>query len=213
MEEKLLKFLKKLALLEDLSSITLSDLSNEMDVSAQTLSRWLRKLENKKLIKRRIYPRGQNIMITKEGWSKLRKEYYDYRKIFDEEKKLELVGEIVDGLGEGQYYISQEGYQKQFEHKLGFRAYPGTLNVELKDESTKKVNFLKETKGTEIEGFKMKDRTFGGAKCFSCKTNGFVSAIIFPERSNYDDEIIEIISPYKLREKIEDLDVRIEVKK
>ncbi len=41
----------------------------------------------------------------------------------------------------------------------------------------------------------------------------FYWVCIFPERSNYDDEIIEIISPYKLREKIEDLDVRIEVKK
>jgi riboflavin kinase len=42
-----------------------------------------------------------------------------------------LRGRVVSGLGEGQHYISRQGYLKQFREKLGFEPFPGTLNIKL----------------------------------------------------------------------------------
>lgn len=212
MEEKLLRLLKKLALKNDLSSVTTASLSNEMDSSAQTLSRWLNKMENRNLIDRRIHPRGQSIKITDKGWSKLREEFYDYQRIFNGADTLVLFGEITEGMGEGQYYISKKGYQKQFRDELGFEPYPGTLNIKLDSESIKKADFLRNKKGIMIDGFKMEERSFGDVKCFKSKINGYESAIIFPERSSYDNDILEVISEYKLRDKLDTQKVEIEVK-
>ena len=38
-------------------------------------------------------------------------------------------GKIASGLGQGQYFISREGYSRQFLQHLGFVPFPGTLNV------------------------------------------------------------------------------------
>ncbi|PTD94413.1 riboflavin kinase [archaeon SCG-AAA382B04] len=212
MDEKLLKLLKKLALKNDLSLITTASLSKDIDSSAQTLSRWLKQMEQRGLIERRIHPRGQSITITDEGWNKLRDELYDYKRIFNEGDSLVLTGEITEGMGEGQYYISKENYQKQFEKKLGFKPFPGTLNVVLDSESVKKTHFLRNKKGILVEGFEEEERSFGDVKCFRSLVNDIESAIIFPNRSSYEDNIIELISKHKLRDKLDSENVEIEVK-
>jgi riboflavin kinase len=56
--------------------------------------------------------------------------------------------------------------------------------------------------GIEIEGFKKNDRIFGSIKCFKCKVNDVDASIIIPERSHYGSNILEIISRFELRKKL-----------
>jgi len=107
-------------------------------------------------------------------------------------------------LGEGEYYTTLEGYKRQFEAKLGFTPFPGTLNLRLNSQGIAAREILDVRKGIEIEGFESEKRTFGGGKCFPCKiicdrAAGIKSAVIIPDRTHYPEDVLEIISPVYLR--------------
>jgi len=196
--------LKKLALLGAIKgSIQLSSSSfaKHISSSTQTASRRLQALEREGLISRTILPAGgQHITITKSGKDALRNEYYEYQKVFEPVKnEVRLSGEVVTGLGEGQYYMSLEGYRTQFEDKLGFTPYPGTLNLILDDKSTVLRKKLDEDEGIPIHGFGSQQRTFGGGRCFRATIEGVRGAAILPDRSHYPDNVLEVIAPKNLR--------------
>ena len=102
-------------------------------------------------------------------------------------------GKIASGLGQGQYFISREGYSRQFLQHLGFVPFPGTLNV-LLDEP-----FPAGQQAIKIEGFQEEGRSFGECKCYRIKLNGIDAAVVRPERSRYPPELIEVIAPVQLR--------------
>jgi riboflavin kinase len=105
-----------------------------------------------------------------------------------------LKGKIVTGLGEGQYYISRDGYRKQFNLKLGFDPSPGTLNLKLAEP------FPQTDAGSiKIEGFVDENGKFGGCKCYRVMIGDIKGAIVRPERSNYPPDLIEVIAPVHLR--------------
>ena len=105
-----------------------------------------------------------------------------------------LKGKIITGLGEGQYYISRDGYRKQFNLKLGFDPSPGTLNLKLAAPFTQTG-----ANSIEIEGFVEENGTFGGCKCYRVMIGDIKGAIVRPERSNYPPNLIEVIAPVNLR--------------
>ncbi len=193
-------YLKKLALMGahnkplEISSV---EFASHMDTSPQTAARKLKILEDEMLIKRQIVHSGQLVSITKNGLAALHKERNDYQIIFGNGHKKFLTGKVITGLGEGQYYISLEGYRTQFIEKLGFTPYPGTLNVKL---DTPSVDIRKGISADlEISGFTKDNRTFGRGSCFNIMIMDIKGAVIVPERTHYPEDIIEIIAPVNLR--------------
>ena len=195
--------LKKLALIgatRKQIQISSSDFAQHISSSPQTASRRLQALEKEELIFRVIVPEGQRILITQSGKDVLRSEYYEYQKIFEPaEKEIELHGKVVTGLGEGQYYMSLEGYKTQFESKLGFTPYPGTLNLMLTDQSAVFRKRLDESSGIPIHGFSSENRTFGGGGCFHVIIGKIKGAVIIPDRSHYPNDLLEVIASKNLR--------------
>jgi len=129
----------------------------------------------------------------------LKKELNDYQDIFCGKGKEKILrGRVITGLGEGQYYISREGYMMQFRDKLGFDPYPGTLNIKLDPPSIE----VRKRIGANIRimGFTDNNRTFGSGSCFTIKIKEQEGAVIIPERTHYPEDIIEIIAPVNLRE-------------
>jgi riboflavin kinase len=49
---------------------------------------------------------------------------------------LTLSGTIASGQGNGKKYLQLSWVEKQIQEKLGYTAYPGTLNIKLNKEST-----------------------------------------------------------------------------
>jgi len=197
--------------------ISTTKIAEKLNISQQTASRRIQELEKIGVISRGVTPKGQYIEITDAGWTALRKIYFSLRSIFNGEvPKFEISGEIFSGLGEGAYYVTREGYLKQFKEKLGFSPYPGTLNIKLKtskDVQTKKL--LEALPGVFIEGFKSEGRTFGPVKCHHAIINGkFKAAILLINRTHYGDNVLELIAPYSIRNKLNLKDgniIRIEI--
>ncbi|NMC10864.1 MAG: CTP-dependent riboflavin kinase [Methanothrix sp.] len=104
-------------------------------------------------------------------------------------------GKVIKGLGEGQYYISRKGYCSQFLQQLGFEPFPGTLNIMLDGPF-----FASKLQEIRIEGFRDEGRIFGGCRCYKIKVNGIEAAIVRPEKSSYPANVVEIVSPVRLRD-------------
>lgn len=181
-------------------------LAERIGLSQQTASRHLIQLEKKGWIGRTITPEGCLIRITDSGVVELKKLYSSLQAVFEAAYPLSvtLEGVLFTGIGEGAYYITRDGYRKQFIEKLGFDPYPGTLNLKLTtDYDMKTMTELESYPAIEIQGFKSETRSFGAVKCYPAVINNKIKGtVVAALRSHYNSSVIEIIAPYYLRGKL-----------
>jgi len=197
-----IQYLKVLALLgcdRKKVKITAKDLESDLETSGKTIARNLKTMEEKGFIEREVGSLGQSIKITPAGMKLLSKEFADYKKIFQIKEQIELGGTVVSGLGEGQYYVSIDGYSEQFQKKLGFKPYPGTLNVKINENCLDLRQKLNELPYIKINGFSDGKRTYGASDCYPVSVGGVFGYIIVPERTHYRQDLLEIIAPVKMR--------------
>ncbi len=201
MDEKYAFALRKLALLgaiDDHISISSRELGETLEMSQQSASKRILELLNAQLITRDLGTRKQRIKITPKGVEEMKREYNEYRRIFELTDHLTIHGEVSSGMGEGGYYICQEGYMTQFKEKLDLVPFHGTFNVRIDPNEISKLDVLRSTAGILIEGFSSEGRSFGNVIAYKARIHNVDCAIVVPERSHYVD-ILEIISPYHLR--------------
>ncbi|MDH5447907.1 MAG: DUF120 domain-containing protein [Candidatus Bathyarchaeota archaeon] len=181
-------------------------LAEKTGVSQQTASRNLIELDNLGWIKRSITPEGCLITLADVGKAQLKNLYSKLKVIIEAAHPISvtLEGVVFSGLGEGAYYVKQDGYRRQFIEKLGFDPYPGTLNIKLtSDYDMKTKQELEGYPAIEIEGFKDELRTFGAVKCYPAFINNKVKAVLmFAFRTHYDSSVLEIIAPQYLRNQL-----------
>jgi riboflavin kinase len=184
--------------------ITTRRIAKSIGTSQQTASRRLMELEKTGLIKRIRIPGGEGVQLTPDGKRELNVAYLTLKKILEPLlKELVLEGELFSGLGEGAYYIHQPGYRKQFIKKLGYDPFPGTLNIRLDKRFVPEKTLLETMPFILIDGFSDGKRSYGPVRCYSVSVNGVAHAnIITALRSHYGEEILEIIAPVNLREKL-----------
>jgi len=178
-------------------------LAERMRSSQQTASRHLIHLEKRGWIKRVVTPEGCLIKITTVGISELKKLYSSLRQVMEAEypPSVTLEGVVFTGLGEGAYYVTRDGYRRQFIEKLGFDPYPGTLNLKLTAEYDMKTRSELDTyPAIEIKGFEDQSRTFGHVRCFHALINNKAKgAVVCALRSHYNSSVLEVIAPTYLR--------------
>ncbi len=200
-EFEALKEIKKLC--GDSSSAIISSmkLARHLGISQQSASRILIRLGNDELISRVMENRKQRVKLTEKGMDLLITELNDLMGILNPEDTIEIRGVVTSGLGEGRYYISRKFYIIQFQEKLKFIPFLGTLNVKIQSNEDVHLGMLKNSPGIHIDGFTTEDRSFGPVKAFKCKINGVDCAVLMPERTIHTDTM-ELISEYYLREKL-----------
>jgi len=178
-------------------------LAEKMGLSQQTASRHLIQLEKMGWIKRTITPDGCLVKLTDSGSDELKRLYSGLHQIFEAAypPSITLEGVLFSGLGEGAYYVSKDGYRKQFIEKLGFDPYPGTLNLKLTTDYDMKTRAeLENYPAVELQGFQNEARSFGGVKCYPALINNKVKgAVISAMRTHYDASVLEVIAPAFLR--------------
>lgn len=196
--------LKQLALLgamDDPVELASGEFAELIEVSQQTGSRRLIELGDLGLVRREMGVRKQRLRITDEGRGVLRAEHGLYQRLFERQESVALSGIVETGLGEGRYYLSRPGYDDQFVASLGWRPFPGTLNVGLSGAEANKLRILKREPVHSITGFEAEGRTFGGVVCSPARIGDQPCAAILPNRSHYT-QTLEIIAPVCLRESI-----------
>jgi len=175
-------------------------LGNVLGISPQTASRRLIALERQQFVVRSMKPDGQYVAVTREGEQALKREYADYVRIFNPERRqYTLTGTVISGLGEGRYYMSIPHYKEQFGAFLGFEPFPGTLNIRLDAASIQVRKQLDHAGWIDVPGFTADDRTFGGARVLPCRIGGHKCAIVVPSRTHYPEDIVEVIAGCELR--------------
>lgn len=182
---------------------TTSRLGTSIGVSQQTTSRYLKNLESAGFITRRSTGTGQEIALTKKAINSLREMHSDLEMLLTK-KPVFIDGTVVSGFEEGAYYVQQ---YLEIEKKLGFKPFPGTLNVK-----TLIPMNLERYATITIDSFKMGDRTFGEIGLFPVELHRNKKRVscylILPKRTHHR-EVLELISSENLRKrlKIKDGDV------
>lgn len=200
-DEKFVTALRRIALmggLHDYVALSSRELGDMLDMSQQSASKRILELLDGKLIERDLGARRQRIRITSKGTDMLRKEYFEYQKIFEMKDEMVIKGTVIEGMGEGQYYVTQPGYMEQFVEKLGFKPYEGTLNVKLLPTEFHKLDTLRNGQTIDINGFERNGRTFGDVHCVPASIQNIECAVVLPRRSHYED-VLEVVCKFHLR--------------
>jgi riboflavin kinase, archaea type len=109
---------------------------------------------------------------------------------------MEIKGKIISGMGKGTYFMSQDIYVKQFQEKLKFRPFVGTLNIKLEEDQRNKIMKIPHEKFGLIHG---KDK-FGDVKFIKAVLNKkIVGALVFPAKTKHTADVLEFISNENLR--------------
>lgn len=107
-----------------------------------------------------------------------------------------LRGRVSSGGGRGNLFVNLPWAEKQFRNKLGFKPYPGTLNLQLTPGTD--VKALRNT----MKGIKIKaPEGFHEGRCFKALIMGkHFGAVVVPDVPGYPHDLLEILAPVNLRE-------------
>lgn len=117
---------------------------------------------------------------------------------------LNLRGIVTSGLQKAGIFMQKDTYQQQYQEKLGFIPYNGTLNVKLKNDveiniKEKYNDKLKIIKGNE----KLGDVYFLEATIYTNDRKiSEKGAILFPTKTVHKIDTIEFVAKNRLREKM-----------
>jgi riboflavin kinase, archaea type len=185
--------------------ITTAEIGVGIGRSQQAASKHLLFLETSGYIER--LKKGQKfaVKVTDKGYSEIQNLFLSLKASLESAPRtIEFEGNVISGMGEGAYYMSLEGYRKQFKEKLGYEPYPGTLNVRLTDQIYMNARLeLSNYPSIFINGFSDGTRTYGWVKCYRATVNdGAVAnaAVLVLERTHYDDSMLEVIAQISIKE-------------
>jgi riboflavin kinase len=108
-------------------------------------------------------------------------------------------GTVFSGKGEAAKFVKLPWAKRQLEEKLGFDPYPGTLNLKLDKESVKLKNRLSKEESIDISSAP----GYCHGRCFKAVLmNNLEGAVVIPETVDYPRDIVEVVAPMNLREKL-----------
>ena len=113
-------------------------------------------------------------------------------------------GTVFTGSGRGAYYVGHPEYIKRFEQLLGYAPFPGTLNVKLgtEEDIMQRKRLRLRGEGLRIEEFHIAGERFSSVNCFKGRLENETIALLIVAITDYDDSVLELISPVYLREKL-----------
>jgi CTP-dependent riboflavin kinase len=112
---------------------------------------------------------------------------------------LKLTGKVVSGTRRAAFFTQLDWVQEQCAAKLGFKPYPGTLNIELSSQSLTNLRVLEKEAKTE---FVPPDPKYCVARLLSVSLSSIAGAMIFPAEDVriHGKSIVEIIAPVRLKD-------------
>ena len=115
---------------------------------------------------------------------------------------LSFRGKVYSGKGEGKKFIELPWVQKQIHQKLGYTPYSGTLNIRLNRESILLKKKLDKAPRLEI----VPETGYCKATMIKAKIMDLDCAIIIPHVPAYPPDVIEVVAPIFLRQRLNLMD-------
>ena len=111
----------------------------------------------------------------------------------------EISGKVVTGAGKAVLFTQLDWVQEQCHSKLRFRPYPGTLNLEIEEESLPVVEALRKEEGISLIP---PAPEYCAAKVLPLLAGTVSGAMIIPEASVniHGKRIVEVLAPVKLKD-------------
>jgi len=110
-----------------------------------------------------------------------------------------ITGKIVSGVKQGAFFTQLDWVQEQCLEKLGFKPFPGTLNLEVAIENVAIIGALQAQEGIELVP---PDSNFCSGLVFPITVEGISGAIVAPAADVrvHAKNVIEIISRLGLKD-------------
>jgi riboflavin kinase len=112
--------------------------------------------------------------------------------------KIIFKGAVFSGTGEGRKFIDLSWVKRQIEEKLGFTPYSGTLNIRLSNESAKQKKLLENAERLEV----YPEKGYCTGILIKAYIDSLECAIIIPQVPTYPSDVLEVIAPWYLRERL-----------
>ena len=112
--------------------------------------------------------------------------------------KIVFKGTVFSGNGEGRKFIELPWVKQQIQEKLGFTAYAGTLNIRLSKDSIAPKKQLEKAKRLKV----IPEKGYCPGSLIKAKIGILECAIVIPQVPNYPSNVMEIIAPVYLRERL-----------
>ena len=117
-------------------------------------------------------------------------------------KKLTVQGKIVSGVRKAAFFTQLDWVQDQCGEKLGFKPYPGTLNLEIDAQTLSAIEALQ--KNDDGVCLTPSDPQFCEAMVWPVSIGDFPGGLIAPSEDVrvHGKHIIEILAPVNLKESL-----------
>ena len=112
--------------------------------------------------------------------------------------KIKFAGTVFSGTGQGKKFMELPWVKQQLTKKLGFSPYAGTLNIRLNKESAKQKSQLEKQHGIIV----YPEESYYAGLLFKAKIGTDECFIVIPQVPNYPKDVLEVIAPINLREKL-----------
>jgi hypothetical protein len=112
---------------------------------------------------------------------------------------MQIYGVIQSGAGKGAFFTQVDWVVAQCTKMLGYRPFPGTLNVSVKDNDLAMLDRLAETPDFELVP---DDPAFCAAQVKKIELNGIPAAVVLPSEDVriHEKRVLEVISSCSLKE-------------
>lgn len=186
------------------ADVSSSRLGDALGLTQQAASRRLVELENAGYIVRIHSGRSPKVRITPSGMKALASFYGELRSAFESQPpRLAFTGTVFSGMGKGKYYVGLPEYQRRFKAALGYKPFPGTLNVKFDDQTqVSQLRSLRGMGGVRIGGFSEGEETFSALTCFDGTLADYKVSLLLIDVTHYNESVAELISPVFLRGKL-----------
>ncbi|MDE1853418.1 MAG: DUF120 domain-containing protein [Thaumarchaeota archaeon] len=186
------------------SEVSSAKLGEALGLTQQAASRRLIDLESAGFVSRVHSGHSLKVCLTTAGLGAVRSFYGELTDVFEKTRgKLTFAGKVFSGIGKGGYYVGHPEYQKRFDAALGYRPYPGTLNVKLEeDRYIEQLKSLRSMGGIRVEGFMRGKEWFSPLTCFDGVMSGERVTLLLIDVTHYNESVVELISPVFLRGKL-----------
>lgn len=112
--------------------------------------------------------------------------------------RIDFIGKVVSGRGEGKKYLEVSWVKQQMTEKLGFSPFLGTLNLQLDEESVKQKKLLVRDAALGV----CTSEGYCTGLLFKASMRGLACGVVVPLVENYPNDELEVVADVNLRQKL-----------